>query len=133
MFWSKPLIYWMNLLKKICPAEEKIGVNIVKKALITPLRQIAENAGVKDISIIVEDVQKKENTSIGYDFTKADFSDIKKGRVDMLEAGIIDPAKVTRTALQNAASMASIFLTTEAVITDIPEEKKESGVPPMEY
>ena len=113
--------------------EEKIGVNIVKKALISPLRQIAENAGVKDISIIVDDVQKKEHTNIGYDFTKADSIDVKKGRVDMLEAGIIDPVKVTRSALQNAASMASVFLTTEVAITDIPEEKKESGVPPMEY
>jgi chaperonin GroEL len=113
--------------------EEKIGVNIVKKALISPLRQIAENAGVKDISIIVDDVQKKEHTNIGYDFTKADSTDVKKGRADMLEAGIVDPVKVTRSALQNAASMASIFLTTEVAITDIPEEKKESGVPPMEY
>jgi len=113
--------------------EEKIGVNIIKKALISPLRQIAENAGIKDISIIVDDVQKKEHTNIGYDFTKADSTDVKKGRADMLEAGIIDPVKVTRSALQNAASMASIFLTTEVAITDIPEEKKESGVPPMEY
>ena len=113
--------------------EEKIGVNIIKKALISPLRQIAENAGVKDISIIVDDVQKKEHTNIGYDFTKADSTDVKKGRADMLEAGIVDPVKVTRSALQNAASMASIFLTTEVAITDIPEEKKESGVPPMEY
>ena len=113
--------------------EEEIGVNIVKKALLSPLRQIAENAGIKDISIIVDDVQKKEHTNIGYDFTKADSIDVKKGRVDMLEAGIIDPAKVTRSALQNAASMASVFLTTEVAITDIPEEKKESGVPPMEY
>ena len=122
-----------ELINENLSEEEKIGINIVKKALISPLRQIAENAGIKDISIIVDDVQKKEHTNIGYDFTKTDFTDIKRGRVDMLEAGIVDPVKVTRSALQNAASMASIFLTTEAVITDIPEEKKDGGIPPMEY
>jgi len=122
-----------EIIKDNLSEEEKIGLNIVKKALVSPLRQIAENAGVKDISLIIDDVQKKDNNNIGYDFTKADFSDVKKGRVDMMEAGIVDPVKVTRSALQNAASMASIFLTTEAVITDIPEEKKESGAPPMEY
>jgi chaperonin GroEL len=122
-----------EFIKDNLSAEEKIGASIIKKALVAPLRQIALNAGVKDISIIVDDIQKKEHTNIGYDFTKADSVDIGKGRVDMLEAGIIDPVKVTRSALQNAASMASIFLTTEAIITDIPEEKKEGGAPPMEY
>lgn len=122
-----------EFIKDNLSAEEKIGASIIKKALVAPLRQIALNAGVKDISIIVDDIQKKEHTNIGYDFTKADSVDTGKGRVDMLEAGIIDPVKVTRSALQNAASMASIFLTTEVIITDIPEEKKEGGVPPMEY
>ncbi|GAH43702.1 unnamed protein product, partial [marine sediment metagenome] len=112
--------------------EEKIGVKIVKKALESPLRQIAVNAGVKDISIIIEDIKKGEN--IGFDFTKVDPKDVKRGRVNMLEAGIVDPLKVTRSALQNAASMASVFLTTEAAVADIPEEKKEiPGQPPMEY
>lgn len=112
--------------------EEGIGIKVIKKALESPLRQIAENAGVKDISIIVEDIRKGEN--IGYDFTKVEAKDIKKGRVDMIEAGIVDPLKVTRTALENAASMAGIFLTTEAAITDILEEKKEGPEqPPMEY
>lgn len=106
--------------------EEKIGVNIIKKALVSPLRQIAENAGIKDISIMVDDIKKVENTTIGYDFTKTDSKDLKKGRVDMMEAGIVDPLKVTRSALENAASMASIFLTTETAVTDIPE-KKEPG------
>ncbi|MBU4284786.1 chaperonin GroEL [Patescibacteria group bacterium] len=122
-----------EFIKDNLSAEEKIGVSIIKKALVAPLRQIAVNAGIKDISIIVDDIQKKEHTNIGYDFTKADSVDVGKGRVNMLEAGIIDPVKVTRSALQNAASMASIFLTTEAIITDIPEEKKEGGTPPMEY
>lgn len=110
---------------------EKIGVNIIKKALISSLRQIAENAGIKDISIMVEDIRNGKN--IGYDFTKVDSKDIKKGRTDMIESGIIDPLKVVKGALQNAASMASVFLTTEAGITDIPEEKKENPMPPMEY
>ncbi len=105
--------------------EEKTGVKIVKKALESPLRQIAVNAGVKDISIIIEDIKKGEN--IGFDFTKVDPKDVKKGRVNMIEAGIVDPLKVTRSALENAASMASVFLTTEAAITDIPEEKKDIG------
>lgn len=105
--------------------EEKIGVNIIKKALISPLRQIAENAGVKDISIIVEDVKKEDN--IGYDFTKTDSKNLKKGRVDMMEAGIVDPLKVVRSALENAASMASVFLTTETAVTDIPK-KEEPGL-----
>ncbi len=107
--------------------EEKIGVNIIKKALVAPLRQIAENAGIKDISVMVDDIKKGDN--IGYDFTKADVKDVKKGRVDMIEAGIVDPLKVARSALENAASMASIFLTTETAITDIP--KKEEPMPPM--
>ena len=119
-------------LKDDLDEEEKIGVKIVMKALESPLRQIAENSGIKDISIMVEDIRKEEN--IGYDFSKIDPRDIKKSRVNMIEAGIIDPLKVTRGALQNAASMASIFLTTEVVITDKPEEKKEgAGMPPMDY
>ncbi len=120
-----------EILEENLSEEEKIGVKIVKKALESPLRQIAENAGIKDISIMVEDIKKQEN--IGYDFTKVDAKDLKKGRVNMIEAGIVDPLKVTRSALENAASMASVFLTTEAAVTDIPEEKKEIGQPPMEY
>lgn len=121
-----------EILSEKLSDEEKIGVKIVKKALESPLRQIAVNAGVKDISIIIEDIKKGEN--IGFDFTKVDPKDVKKGRVNMLEAGIVDPLKVTRSALQNAASMASVFLTTEVAVADIPEEKKEiPGQPPMEY
>jgi len=102
--------------------EEQIGVKIVKKALEAPLRQMALNAGIKDISIIIEDIKKGEN--IGYNFNKADSKDIKKARTNMIEAGIVDPLKVVRSALENAASMASVFLTTEVAISDI-EEKKE--------
>jgi len=103
--------------------EEKIGIKIVEKALESPLRQIAHNSGIKDISIIVEDIKKEDN--IGYDFSKIDSKNFKKGKVDMMEAGIVDPLKVARSALENAASMASIFLTTETAITDIPEKKDE--------
>jgi len=85
--------------------DERVGANIVKKALISPLRQIAENSGMKDISVIVNDVQNDK----GFDFNKNE-------SVDMMEAGIIDPLKVTRCALQNASSMAGIFLTMEAAI-----------------
>lgn len=121
-------VYSMDeFLKEDLSEEEKVGVNIIKKALVAPLRQIAENAGVKDISIIVDDIKKGDNT--GYDFTKSDSKDVKKGRVDMMEAGIVDPLKVVRSALENAASMASVFLTTETAVTDIP--KKEGLGPDM--
>lgn len=115
-------VYTMDgFLNKDISDEEKIGVNIVKKSLISPLRQIAENAGIKDISIMAENIKNGEN--IGYDFTKADSKDLKAGRADMIKEGIVDPLKVTRSALQNAASMASVFLTTETAVTDIPEKK----------
>jgi chaperonin GroEL len=97
-------------------ADEMTGVQIVKRALSYPLYQIAENAG-KDGAVIVHKVSEQK-VGWGYDAAKDEF-------VDMVKAGIIDPKMVTRSALQNAASIAGIFLTTEAAITDIPEEKKE--------
>ena len=118
-----------ELIKSDLSDEEKIGVKIVKKALEAPLRQIAVNAGIKDISIMIEDIKKGEN--IGYDFSKIDSKEIKKAKTDMIEAGIVDPLKVTRSALENAASMASVFLTTEVAIADKPEEKKENQPPVM--
>jgi len=125
-----------ELVEKDLPAgrqglsdEEKIGVKIIKKALESPLRQIALNAGIKDISIMIEDIKKGEN--IGYDFSKIDPKEVKKSKVDMVEAGIIDPLKVTRSALENAASMASVFLTTEVAIANKPEENKEGQGPAM--
>ena len=101
--------------------DEKVGVNIVRRALEEPLRQLAMNAGV-DGSVIVQRV-KAEKKNIGYDVNTDKF-------VDMLDAGIIDPTKVTRSALQNASSIASLLLTTEALVTDIPEKDK-SGMPQM--
>jgi len=123
-----------QFLKKEFSDEEVFGIKIVKEALVAPLRQIAENAGIKDISIIVDDIKNVEHATIGYDFNKIDIKDLKKGRVNMIEAGIVDPLKVTRSALENAASMASVFLTTEAAVTDIPEEKKDiTPQPPVDY
>lgn len=118
-----------DFLKENLSDEETFGIKIIKESLVAPLRQIAANAGIKDISIIVDDIKKGEN--IGYDFNKVDPKDVKKGRANMLEAGIVDPLKVTRSALENAASMASIFLTTEAVVAEKPEEKKEGPVQSM--
>jgi chaperonin GroEL len=94
--------------------EEKVGYKIVKRALEEPMRQIAENAGI-DGSIIA-DKAKNEKKGIGFDAYKMEW-------VDMVKSGIIDPAKVTRSALQNAASVAALLLTTECAITDLPEPK----------
>ncbi|MCJ7745583.1 MAG: chaperonin GroEL [Actinobacteria bacterium] len=107
--------------------DEKTGAEIVKKALEEPLRQIATNAGLEG-SVVVEKV-KGLKEGMGLNALNAEF-------VDMLEAGIIDPAKVTRSALQNAASIAALLLTTEALIADKPEEDKmmsgmPGGMPPM--
>jgi len=99
--------------------DEKVGFKIVKRALEEPIRQIAENAGL-DGAVIAERA-KNEKKGVGFDAAKMEW-------VDMMKAGIIDPAKVTRSALQNAASIASLLLTTECAITDIPEKKE---APPM--
>ncbi|MEK6645358.1 MAG: chaperonin GroEL [Candidatus Firestonebacteria bacterium] len=102
--------------------DEQIGVNIIKRALEEPIRQIVTNAGLEP-SVVVEKV-KNEAVNIGYDAHKGEY-------VDMVKAGIIDPCKVTRSALQNAASVAALVLTTETIITDIPE--KEKAMPPMPH
>jgi chaperonin GroEL len=107
--------------------DERTGSEIVKKALEAPLRQIATNAGLEG-SVVVEKV-KGLKQGMGLNALNAEY-------VDMLEAGIIDPAKVTRSALQNAASIAALLLTTEALIADKPEEEKmmpgmPGGMPPM--
>ncbi len=101
-------------------AEMRVGYEIVLKALEMPLRQIAMNAGKDDGSVIVENV-KRGRGNAGYDAKNDKVID------DMLDAGIIDPVKVTRTCLQNAASAAAILLTTEAAVAEEPEEKKEGG------
>jgi chaperonin GroEL len=101
--------------------DEKIGVDIVRRALEEPLRTLANNAGLEG-SVVVQEVRKQKKASMGYDVDKDRY-------VDMFEAGIIDPTKVTRTALQNAASIAGLLLTTEALIAEIPEKEKTPSVP----
>jgi chaperonin GroEL len=102
-------------------ADAQIGVKIVRNALEVPLRKIAENAG-QDGSVVLEHVRqaqiKEKNNQIGYDVLTEQYG-------DMVEGGVIDPAKVTRGALENAASIAAMILTTEALITDIPEKEPE--------
>jgi len=104
--------------------DEATGANIVKRALEEPIRQIVENAGLEG-SVVVEKVKAASAPTQGFDAENNEY-------VDLLQAGIIDPTKVERIALQNAASIASLLLTTEALITDIPEESKPAA-PPMPH
>jgi chaperonin GroEL len=107
--------------------DAQVGVTIVRKALEVPLRKIAENAG-KDGSVILQEVRReqesKKNLNIGFNVISEQF-------VDMVKDGVIDPAKVTRGALENAASIAAMILTTEALITDLPEPEGPPPGPPM--
>src|SRR5262249_903330 len=104
--------------------DEKVGAMIVKRACEEPIRQIVENAGLEG-SVIVEKVKSETVANRGFDAVSMDY-------VDMISAGIIDPTKVERVALQNAASVASLLLTTEALITDLPEDKP-AAAPPMPH
>ncbi len=97
--------------------DQQLGVTIVKKSMEEPIRQIIQNAGI-EASIIVEKVKESKDVNYGYDAYREDYT-------DMLKAGIIDPTKVTRYALQNAASVAGLMLTTAVMITDLPEEEKK--------
>jgi chaperonin GroEL len=109
--------------------DEWTGVQILRRALEEPMRQIAENAGA-DGSVVVQTVrrlqQEKGNPHIGYNVMTNEYE-------DLVAAGIIDPAKVTRSALENAASIAAMILTTEALVTDIPEKEKAPAATPPEY
>ena len=106
---------------KVTSEDEKIGVDIVKRAVESPTRELAANAGVEG-SVVVEQVKKRKGNE-GYNVATNEYEDLVK-------AGIVDPKKVTRTALQNAASIAGLLLTTECLITDIPDkEKRASGGP----
>ena len=95
---------------------------IVERAIEEPLRQIAANAGLEG-SIIVEKIRASKSPSFGYDASKGAY-------VDMIEAGILDPTKVTRSALQNAASVSAMLLTTESVVTDLPSKEPAAAMPP---
>src|SRR5256714_714109 len=103
-------------------SDEQIGVNIVKRALEEPLRQIVQNAG-KEGAVVIERVRSDKNDSFGFNAQTEVYEDLVK-------AGVIDPAKVTRTALQNAASIAGLMLTTEAMVSEIPEDDKGSPAMP---
>ena len=104
--------------------DEKVGAMIIKRALEEPIRRIVENAGLEG-SVVVEKVKAEKGVTRGFDAESLEF-------VDMIQAGIIDPTKVERVALQNAASVASLLLTTEALVADLPEEKPAAG-PPMPH
>jgi len=108
------------LEKFVLEGDENIGVDIVKRSLEEPMRQLVDNAGLEG-SVVVQRV-KQEKTNVGYDVNQDDY-------VDMIQAGVIDPTKVTRTALQNASSIAGLLLTTEALVTEKPAKEKEA--PPM--
>jgi chaperonin GroEL len=106
--------------KLLLEGDELVGANIVKRALEEPLRQIVNNAGLEG-SVIVEHV-KKEKKAVGFNVDTEKFE-------DLFEAGVVDPTKVTRSALQNAASVASLLLTTEALVTEVPEKKRQASAP----
>ena len=109
------------LKKSLTNDDEKTGVDILWKALAEPMKGIVKNAGV-DAGWVVRSVEESKEANYGYDVMSNDFG-------DMVKKGIIDPAKVTRSAVENAASVGMMILTTEALITDLPEEKKEPSMP----
>ncbi len=128
------LINAMGKLDKLMKGSEedeegRVGINIVRKALEAPIRRLAANAG-QDGSVIIDTVRRKaaeqKNKNIGYNVLTGEY-------VDMIEAGIIDPVKVVRGALENAASIAAMMLTTDVLITDIPEKEKPAPPPMPEY
>ena len=119
------LAYATNSLKSLKTAndDQKIGVDIVRRALFHPLRQIAENAGV-DGAVVAGKIRESKDTNMGYDAQADKYT-------NMISAGIIDPTKVVRTALQDAASVAGLLITTEAMVADAPEDKPAPAMPDM--
>jgi chaperonin GroEL len=118
------LLRGINALTKTkLEGDQQLGINILIKALESPVRQIAANAG-KEGATVVEKVKGNTNKNYGFDALKEDY-------VDMISAGIIDPTKVVRIALQNAASVAGLLLTTEGLVSEIPEEDKTPPAPAM--
>ena len=113
------------------PGDEQIGIDVVRRACEEPLRQIVGNAGMEG-AIVAEKVRNNENPNFGYNAQTDQYE-------DLVASGVIDPTKVTRTALQNAASIAALMLTTEALIAEIPEKKQPMpgggghGGPEMDY
>ena len=101
--------------------DEKIGLEIVRRAIESPLRQLADNAG-QEGALIVQEVKKRKGSE-GYNVATGEY-------VDLVKAGVVDPTKVTRSALQNAASISGLLLTTEAVVAELPEKEKAPAMPP---
>ena len=110
---------------KLEDPDEQVGVNIVRRALEEPLRWIAQNAGMEG-AIVVEKVRAQSDANFGFNAATEKYEDLVK-------AGVVDPFKVTRTALQNAASIAGLMLTTEATVSEIPEDKKPAPAMPGGY
>ena len=102
--------------------DEKIGADIVRRAVVAPIKQIAENAGL-DGSIVAQKVMESKKKNFGYDALRKEYG-------DMIEFGVIVPTKVERAALQNGASIASLLLTTDAIVSEIPEKKGTPAMPP---
>ncbi|MFC1454186.1 TCP-1/cpn60 chaperonin family protein, partial [Verrucomicrobiota bacterium] len=115
------LLRCQSALEKIsAKGDEAIGVQIILRCLEAPIRQLLNNAGI-DASIVVAEV-KKNKGNIGYNVAT-------RKHVDLFKDGVIDPTKVARTAIQNAASIAALMLTTECMVTEIPEEEKSAPMP----
>jgi chaperonin GroEL len=106
---------------KVEDHDEKTGVSIVRRAMEEPLRQIVNNAG-REGAVVIEHVRSEKNANMGFNAATEEFEDLVK-------AGVIDPTKVSRTALQNAASIAGLMLTTEALVSEIPKEEKAPAMP----
>ena len=116
------LLYGVNALKNLKPVndDQRVGIDIVRRALQAPVRQIAENAG-SDGAVIAGKLLEQKDTEFGFDAQTGNYG-------SMIKAGIIDPVKVVRNALQSAASIAGLMITTEALITDAPEKKSSGGM-----
>ncbi|MDH5748926.1 MAG: chaperonin GroEL, partial [Rhodospirillales bacterium] len=116
------LLYSIKALNKVVPDndDQKVGVDIVRRALQAPVRQIAENAGF-DGAVIAGKLLEAKDANLGFDAQNGKYT-------DLIKAGIIDPTKVVRTALQDASSIAGLLITTEAMVADVPEKKDGGGM-----
>ena len=118
-----PMLRTLAALDKIKGSgDEKVGVDIVRRAMVAPIKQIAENAGLEG-SIVAQKVMESKETNFGYDAIRKEYG-------DMIKFGVIVPTKVERAALQNGASIASLLLTTDAIVSEIPEKKEAPPMPP---
>jgi chaperonin GroEL len=120
----------LDKVEKSLSGDEKTGISILRKALDEPLRMIAENGGEEGM-VVVDQVRQRKDNSYGFDAATGEYC-------DLFEHGILDPAKVTRAALENAASIAGLLLTTETLVTEIPQPPAaagppDMGAPPMDY